>query len=72
MSKTKLVANSSVSSPEEVSCSEECVLEEEGIEEVFTPSEEEKLVLSIPKTRKDSGKVEKKSKEDIFIFYSLV
>jgi len=59
------VADSTISSPENGSCYEDSVtpLEEDGGEEVFTPPlQEEKERSHILHTRKDSGRVTKKSK----------
>lgn len=57
---------SSVSSPEDVSCYEECVVavdEDEASEEVFNSPIDDKMSSSIPKAHKDSGRVTKKSKK---------
>ena len=68
------VADSYVSSPENVSCCYEdynvAPLEEDGTEEVFTPLQEEKERFDVH-TRKDSGRVTKKS-ENIIIHYLSV
>lgn len=57
-------SDSPVASPEDVTCYEECVVaaeEEESTEDVFTPPATVKS-STIPKAKKDSGRVTKKSK----------